>query len=86
MSSWLGCCPQSEGQSRVPPLLLGLDSDGQTLSEVGSEGGKGRIMGEDHSLAPGRPGCPMKSESLKARGSRDFFFFFNLTTEEHQEK
>ena len=27
-----------------------------------------------------------KTESLKARGSRDFFFFFNLTTEEHQEK
>ena len=45
-----------------------------SLSEVGSEGGKGQIMGEDHSLAPGRPGCPMKAKSLKARGSRDFFW------------
>ena len=68
----LGCCPEW-GSEQGPPLLLGLDSDGQTLSEVGSEGGKGQIMGEDHSLAPGRPGCPMKAKSLKARGSRNFF-------------
>ena len=47
--------------------------------------GKDRTVREGHSLAPGRPECPMKAESLKARGSRESFSE-NLTAKEYWKK